>query len=487
MPAEIQATTKASRLKVRLGAKIRRLRRENRLSQAQLAERLGISPSYLNLIEHNHRNVTVGLLLKLAEVFALNIADLSDDDESRLVADLMETFDDTMFDDHDLTNTEIRELVSAAPVAAKAVIALYDSFRNAQTDMRSLAAQLSEEAEALLEFESRLPGDQVGDFIQENDNYFGDIEEEAERVRAEAVLGTGDPLPGMIRHLENVYGVRVVILPPAPGAEAVRRYDAATRRLEISDMLPRSSRIFQIGHQIGLLAASPVFDTLLLEGGLRTPDARALGRVTLANYFAGALMMPYAPFLETARTLRYDIELLQHHFGANFEQICHRLTTLQRPGAEGVPMHMLRVDIAGNISKRFSASGLRIPRHGGACPRWNAYTAFLSPGVINAQVSQMSDGNSYFCIARTVQKRAGGYGTPQRILSIGLGCELVHARQLVYSDGIDLERPDRAIPAGIQCRSCERMDCQQRAFPPVHHRLNIDENTRGLSAYVTAP
>jgi predicted transcriptional regulator len=346
---------------------------------------------------------------------------------------------------------------------------------------------VSEEAEILLEYESRLPADQISDFIQESGNYFADIEEEAERIRGEAGLDRNDPILGLTAYLEQAHGIRVAVLPPGPGTEAMRRYEPGGRRLEISESLPRSSRLFQIGHQIGLLAASPVFDTLLLEGGLKTPDVRSLGRIALANYFAGALMMPYGAFHGMAKTVRYDIELLQHHFDASFEQVCHRLTSLQRPGAKGVPLHMLRVDIAGNISKRFSASGLRIPRHGSACPRWNVYSAFLSPGVINGQVSRMPDGNAYFCIARTIQKRGGGYGSPQRVLSIGLGCELSYAREVVYSDGIDLESPERAIAAGVQCRSCDRMDCRQRAFPPVHHKLAIDENTRGLSAYVSTP
>lgn len=483
----VAVASKANKQKVRLGAKVRRLRREKRLSQAQLATQLGISSSYLNLIEHNHRNVTVDLLLKLADLFDLNISDMAEDDEGQLLADLMEAFDDALFEETDLTNTDVRELVRAAPAAARAMLKLYDAYRNAETDIRSLATQVSEEAEVMLEYESRLPADQISDFIQESGNYFADIEQEAERIRAEAGLDRSDPVIGMTAYLEQAFGVRVAVLPPMPGMGSLRRYDPNTRRLEISEMLPRSSRLFQISHQIGLLAASPVFDTLLLEGGLKTPEVRALGRVALANYFAAALMMPYTPFHQTAKALRYDIELLQHHFDASFEQVCHRLTTLQRPGAKGVPMHMMRVDIAGNISKRFTASGLRIPRHGGACPRWNVYTAFLAPGVVNGQVSRMADGNAYFCIARTIQKGGGGYGAPQRVLSIGIGCDLAHARELVYSDGIDLEAADNAVPVGVQCRSCDRMDCRQRAFPPVHHKLAIDENARGLSAYVSVP
>lgn len=470
---------------LKLGAKIRRLRRAAGLTQAQLAERLDISPSYLNLIEHNNRNVTVDLLLRLAEQFGLNLADLAEDEEGGLVADLMEVFGDTLFEEMDLTTTDVRELVSATPVASKAVVALYDAYRKTQMDVLTLTEQVSDEAGALLDFESQLPAERVSDFIQENSNHFPDIEEEAERVRRDARLDARDPFNAMTDYMQTAYGIRVAVLPPAPQAEAARRFDPALRTLEISERLARHSRTFQLAHQLGLVAAGSIFDMLLNEGGLTSGETRALGKVALANYFAAALIMPYEPFLESAKALRYDIELLQHHFGTSFEQICHRLTTLQRPGRKGVPFHMLRVDIAGNVSKRFSLSGLRIPRYGGACPRWNVYAAFLSPGVINAQISLMPDKESYFCIARTVTTGTGGYGAPQSFLSIGLGCEIGHARELVYADGIDLDNPDRGIPAGTQCRTCERMDCRQRAFPPVYHRLNIDENVRGLSAYVS--
>ena len=267
---------------------------------------------------------------------------------------------------------------------------------------------------------------------------------------------------------------------------AGRRFDRRDARLEISARLDGPSRAFQLAVQIGLLSAGPVLEMLLTENRVKDDQARALGRVALANYFAAALLMPYERFLEAARAQRYDIELLQHQFNASFEQVCHRLTSLNRPDARGIPLHMLRVDTAGNISKRFTLSGLPIPRHGGACARWNVYAAFLNPGVIQAQVSKLPDGEAYFCIARTVRKGGVGHGAPQYFQSIGLGCELRHAREMVYSDDIDLDRPERFGEIGVACRICERMDCAQRAFPPVHLRYTIDEDVRGASPY-TAP
>ncbi len=471
----------------RLGAKIRRLRRQRAWSQAGCAQRLRISASYLNLIEHNRRNVTVPLLLQLAELFELDLSSLAEEDEGRLAADLMEVFGDALFSEHELMTTDVRDLVSANPPVGRAVVSLYDAYRNACQDVRTLAERRAADDEGdLVGLDSGLqPADQVSDFIQQNGNYFGALEGAAERVRAEARIGPGEPFAGLVDYLAAAHGVRVAVLPPAPGRNVVRHFDPATRGLEISELLPAPSRNFQLVHQIGLLAAGAELDAELEEGEF-SGEARALARVALANYFAAALLMPYEPFLTSARTLRYDLELLEHHFGASFEQVCHRLTTLQRPGARGVPFHMLRTDIAGNISKRFSLSGIHIPRHGGACPRWNVYTAFMQPGVIHTQLSRMPDGASYFCIARTLHKRGGGYGAPQSYLSIGLGCEVGYAKELVYADGKDLHNPEIAVPIGVACRICERMDCRQRAFPPISHRLNINENMRGLSAYVSA-
>jgi predicted transcriptional regulator len=211
-----------------------------------------------------------------------------------------------------------------------------------------------------------------------------------------------------------------------------------------------------------------------------------VARVALANYFASAVLMPYREFLEAAGSERYDIEVLGHRFRTSFEQVCHRLTTLRRPGAEGVPFHFVRIDVAGNISKRFSASGLRFARFSGACPRWNVFAAFLTPGMIRTQIAQMPDGTTYFWIARTLRKDGGGYHSPHTVFALGLGCEIRHARQLVYAEGVDLDNREAAVPVGITCRLCERMECEQRAFPPLQHALLIDENVRGASFYAPA-
>jgi len=263
----------------------------------------------------------------------------------------------------------------------------------------------------------------------------------------------------------------------------LQRYDPERKTLMLSELLPTRSRTFQLAHQVAITALGDLLERHAVEGRFVSAGARVLAKVALANYFAGAVLMPYAAFHQAARDERYDIDVLGRRFRVGFEQVCHRLTTLRRPGAEGVPFHMIRLDVAGNISKRFSASGIRFARFSGVCPRWNVFSAFLTPGMIRIQVSRMPDGVAYFCIARTIQKDAGGYHAQQPVQSIGLGCQIEYARQLVYSDGVNLDSRDTLVPVGITCRLCERTDCDQRAVPSLKVPLHVDENQRGMSLY----
>jgi len=468
----------------RLGAKVRALRRKDQLTQVQLAEKLGISPSYLNLIEHNQRPLTATLLLKLAQLFRVDLATFAGEDENRLATDLHEVFGDPLFEDHDVVVADARD-VATNPAAARAIVTLYRAYREARETARALATRLSdtEGGETFGVDPSRLPSEEVSDVLQESRNHFPELEDASERLAMDAKLDRDDLYNGMVRYLETTHRIKVVVTSALNDGKAVRRFDPAKGTLAVSEVLPPRSRNFQVAHQIGILTLQQTFDRIVAKARLTTPDSVSLCRVALANYFAGALLMPYEPFRAAAENVRYDVELLGHRFRTSFEQVCHRITTLQRPGAEGVPFHLIRVDIAGNISKRFSASGIHFARFSGSCPRWNVHAAFMSPGNIRTQLSQMPDGTLYFCIARSIRNRRGGFGSPQALLAIGLGCEVSHAKRLVYSDGFDLSSCDAAVPIGTSCRLCERMDCEQRAFPSLQHRLSIDENVRGRSFY----
>ena len=465
----------------RLGARVRALRRRHGMNQVELGVKLGISPSYVNLIEHNHRPLTAPLLLRLAQIFPVDLAGFVGEDESRIAADLHEVFGDAIFEEHDLTTADVRDLASN-PQIARAVLTLYRSYRDS-VEARQALASLASDGGDLAGFDAaRLPSEEVSDVIQKHLNYFPQIEEAAETVARDARLNPSDVGPGLARYLEKTLGVGIAI---TSGAEsrAVRRYDPDRRTLYLSEILPPRTRNFQLAHQIGLFTAGPIFSRIIAAARLTSPGSPALCRIALANYFAGALLMPYAAFYESARSLRYDIELLGHRFRTSFEQVCQRLTTLRRPGARGVPFHFIRVDIAGNISKRFSASGIRFARFSGLCPKWNVHAAFMTPEMIRTQLSQMPDGTTYLCVSRTVRKDYGGHGAAHTLLAISLGCEVGHARELVYADGLDLEHPQAAVPIGITCRLCDRLDCEQRAFPAIQHRLAIDENFRGPSFY----
>jgi predicted transcriptional regulator/DNA-binding XRE family transcriptional regulator len=469
----------------RLGSKIRALRRREGLSQVQLAERLEISPSYLNLIEHNRRPLSAPILIKLAQLFQLDLQAFAGEAEQGLASDLLEIFGDPIFDPYEMTASDVRELASSSPMVGRAIAALYHAYRNARESANSLATQMSEDLTREIS-PSVVPSEEVTDLIQKHSNYFPEIEDASETLWQKAQLDTNNMFSRLQLHLATEHKVLVKVEKDGAMKGAVRRFDPNTRVITLSEVLAPRSRNFQLAHQIGLFEASGIFDRIVRDQILTSDDSRALGRVALANYYASAVLMPYVPFLEAARAERYDIELLGHRYRTSFEQVCHRLTNLQRPGSEGIPFHMVRIDIAGNISKRFSASGMRFARYSGACPRWNVHAAFFTPGMIRVQLSKMPDGTAYFCVARTVRDNAGGYHAPHALHSVGLGCQVRYAKELVYADGVDLDNLDAAVPIGPACRLCERADCEQRAFPPLHQPLEVDENVRGRSFYAPA-
>lgn len=470
-----------------LGAKVRTFRREQGLSQAELATRLGVSASYLNLIENNRRPLPATLLLKLAGEHGFDLQRFGVDAERRLDADLLEVFADPLFASHHLTNRDVREVIAASPSAAQAVLTLYRAYKRSQESADSLAEKLHEGPDDGAKIDrARSPSEDVNDFVQTRGNHFPELEELAERIWREAGIRSDDLYRGLATHLAQAHGVEVKVVRSvdAKGEGTLRRLDTRARTLLLSELLPTRSRSFQLAHQLALLEGRALFDRLTGDPALPTHEARTLARVALANYAAGAVMMPYEPFLQACQDERYDIDVVGRRFRVGFEQVAHRLTTLKRPGREGVPFHMLRIDMAGNISKRFSGSGIRFARFSGACPKWNVFAAFLTPGMIRVQVSRMPDNGVFFCIARTIQKDSGGYHQQPPIQAIGLGCRLEHARALTYAAGINLDDPTIIVPVGVTCRTCERSDCAQRALPSVRHPLHIDDNVRRLSLYM---
>lgn len=453
-----------------IGRTVRRLRTEQRLSQQVLAARLGISASYLNLIEHDQRAVTASLLIKLGETLRVDLATLSGREERQLETGLREAFADPMLSADAVPEAEIAELAAAAPNAARAIQALYRAWRVAREDAGGIALPSGRRVV--------LPNEEARDFFDDRANHFPPLETAAETMAAELRAAPAEMNHAIADRLRRVHGLTVTV---QPLEGALRRYDPATRGLTLSETLPRESRGFHMAFQLALLEARDVVEAVLADAVPSSPEAGMLIRVGLLNYIAGALLMPYAPFLDAARALRHDMEALAARFGVSYEQACHRLSTLQRPGARGVPFFFLRVDPAGNVSKRFSAAGFPFARYGGSCPRWVVHTAFAQPGVVQVQVAELPDGAAYLCFAHRVTRPSRGWGEPRPVHVVAMGCGVAHADEVAYADGIDLQRSKVGI--GLSCRLCDRPDCRSRAFPPLEHRLALDPNSAGVTPY----
>ena len=453
-----------------IGRTVRRLRTERGLSQQALASRLGISASYLNLIEHDQRAVTASLLIKLAETLRVELAELSGTEERQLEVGLREAFADPLLGVEAIPEAEVGAIAGGSPNAARAVLALYRAWRVAREDAGGIALPSGRRI--------LLPNEEARDLFNERANYFPSLEEAAEAIGAGLGATPHEANHAIAERLRRVHGLTVTVQ-PLEGAH--RRYDPVARSLALSESLPRESRGFQMAFQLALLEARDAVDAAIKEAAPSSAEAGALIRVGWLNYVAGALLMPYEPFLFAARDLRHDMEAVAARFGVSYEQACHRLSSLQRPGARGVPFFFLRVDPAGNVSKRFSAAGFPFARFGGSCPRWVVHTALSTPGQVQVQVAELPDGAAFLCFARTVIQPASHWGEPAPVHVVAMGCNLAHAGEVVYADGLDLERARVGI--GLSCRLCDRPDCRSRAFTPLEHRLALDPLTTSSSPY----
>ena len=473
--------------KVLLGHKIRRFREELGLKQSEMAEQIEISSSYLNLIEHNQRPVTVQLLFRLGQAFDIDLKEFAEDDNARLYAGLREVFGDPLFGERRARESDIRAISEAGPTAAEAVLTLYKSYRELREDSQVLAEHLASRETPHGLGGQVFPVEEVREFLQSESNHFPEIEASAERLWIDAELDPTDVFRGLSKYFKEVQGIDVRVLPVDVMPETIRRYDFHRRRVLLSELLSPSGRVFQLGVQLALNTHRELLDGHVDRADLSSSEARRLCRLSLANYLAACIIMPYGRFLDAAQKLRYNIEILQRRFGASFEQVCHRLTTLNRSGARGIPFFFIRVDNAGNVSKRLSGGGFYFARFGGTCPRWIVHDAFRMPGQIQTQVAEMPDSSRFFTIARTVDAaETRTWEQPPRY-AIGLGCDIRDANRLVYADGVGLENHRSTTAIGVACRVCERLDCRQRAHPPLNYRLKIDENVRRTTSFIFAP
>ena len=467
--------------KLFVGPRFRRIRQQLGLSQTQIAEGLGISPSYINLIERNQRPVTAQILLRLAEAYDLDLRDLATADEDRFFAELNEIFSDPLFRQIELPKQELRDLAELCPGVTHALQRLYAAYTEARRGETMVAAQMADRDEGA-RFEAN-PIERVRDLIEANRNYFPELETAAENLRDELNVPAEELFAALSARLREKHSILTRIMPVDVMRETLRRFDRHRRQLLISELVDNPSRAFQLAFQIALAECASPIESIIGRAGPLDDAPRRLYRITLANYFAAATMMPYQAFQTAAEALGYDLNVLSQRFNAGFEQVCHRLTTLQRPNARGVPFFMLRVDSAGNVSKRFSSGTFPFSKFGGTCPLWNVHSTFDTPDRLLSQVIELPDGTRYFSIAQSVRRPAAPHAQPQPRFAIGLGCEIRHAPKLVYATGLNLDSAEGA-PIGVNCRLCERENCSQRAEPPITRTLILDENTRRMSSFV---
>ena len=465
--------------KLFVGPRLRRFRETLGLTQARMAEDLGISASYLNLIERNQRAMSAKVLLRMADRYDFDIAAIAGSSDVQLISDVYDALRDPLFRDAQVTKSEAEDLVGASPNAARAILRLYGKHRDqalresTQTRDRGQLELLEQSTEAI---------ESVRSFVQDNRNYFPRLDSVAETISDEIGLFDRRPNAVLSERLSQTHKVTVRIRPIDVMPKMLRYFDRHQRRIDLSELLTQSGRRFQLAFQIGMLEQRKLIDQIVASAKLPSKEAEGLCRTTLGNYFAAALVMPYGRFLQEAEKARYDVDLLAHRFGASFEQIAHRLTTLQKPDARGIPYFFVRIDVAGNVSKRLSAGRFHFSKLGGSCPVWNIHESFNAPDEVLTQIIQLPDETTYFSIAKMVSRFSGTYKSPAQKMAIGLGCDIAYAPRLAYADQyhLDVHQP---TPIGPNCYLCERVECLQRAHAPLNKALKFDERARSRSIY----
>lgn len=472
--------------KTYVGSRLRQLRRERDLSQASLAATLGLSASYVNQIEHDVRPLTVPVLLRITEAFGVDATFFSRDDDSRLLAEVQDVMLDREINPANVELQELSEMVYNHPQLARAMVEMHQRYRNVR-DKFSIAVDnrtnTPEERRPIAEAVS-MPHEEVRDFIYARQNYFDALDRRAEAIAAQLGWQPYDSRAmedSIARRLQMDHDVTITSSKEESGT--LHHFDPETRLLTIHARLNPGQRAFRMATELGYLEANDLIEGIVDDGIWSTPEARTLAIRGVASYFAAAVMLPYKIFHSEAEKSGYDIEYLGQLFGVGYETTAHRLSTLQRPNLRGIPFTFVRVDRAGNMSKRQSATGFHFTHYGGTCPLWNVFETFTNPGQVLRQFAQMPDGRNYLWISRTVRHHEARFGEVDKMFAIGLGCEARHADRTVYSRGFNLQDLSTATPIGSGCRVCTRENCAQRAFPSVHGRINIDAHESTIAPY----
>lgn len=455
------------------GSRLRAIRTERRLKQSELAAALAISPSYLSQLENDDRPLTPALVERLSRAFPLDWREIGAGDAETRLAALRDANADPLFAEP-IDSAQLARFAEQQPMLAERFIALHEAYRRAGQRLAMVDEALSAETGSI----ARLPWEEVRDWFHLENNYVDSLDRAAESLADQ--LGGLSPETGAIEaYLRDALSVSLVY----SGQAGLRSFDAEMGHLTIDPGQPSESRRFQLAHQLAALALKDEIAAVVENARLNSAASRQLLFVGLCNYAAGALLMPYRRFRSAARAVRHDIDRLAQQFGVSFEQACHRLSTLQREDALGVPFFFCRVDMAGNITKRHSATRLQFARFGGACPLWIVHEAVAIPDRILVQLAETPDGVRYVSMAKGLVKPSGSYDRAPRRYAVALGCEAEHAHEFVYADGLDLAADRAATRIGISCRICPRADCDQRAFPPSDRPISVDPDSRGVVPY----
>ncbi len=453
-----------------MGPRLKRVRRELRLTQADMAADLEISPSYVALMERNQRPVTAEMLIKLATTYRIDIADLAEGEVEKTASQLQVILRAPFFTDIDLPRIDIDDVAASYPGFAEALLRLHGAHEQLQA---TFAEQRENSADEALD-----PVAEARAFLAEQRNCFPALDDSAS-VLGEKLRGS----TALAEHIEREHGLSVRFAAPEEMRDALRFHDFHRRRVLVNASLGEAGRRFQLALQIAALKQREAIAAILQSSGIASDNGRTLAAQALRSYWAAALIMPYAAFLQAARRLRFDVEALAAEFDVSFEQAAHRLTTLQKTDASGVPFFFIRLDAAGNVSKRLDGAGFPFARYGGACPLWNVHACFARPGELMLQRIELPEGGRFVSIARTVESRPHRYGQPRPVRAIALACAEENLDQLVYADTLRALPPE---PVGVTCRLCHRPRCHARAAPPIGREVLSDQFLRTSEPFAFA-
>jgi predicted transcriptional regulator/DNA-binding XRE family transcriptional regulator len=461
----------SSNRRIYLGPSLKRLRRDRGLTQSDMAADLEVSPSYIALLERNHRPLTAEILLRLAQTYALDLSALTGEGGSDETGRLQAALKDPIFADIDLPSSETGDIATNFPSITEAFLRLYTAYQEEQLALADRGAD--GRATAGQDVEASDPVAESRRFLAARRNSFPLLDDAAERL-ARNVSGH-DNITG---YLKARHDLRVRRVPAQVMVGSTRRLDWHRKEILLDDELDGASQNFQLALQLAYLEMAAEIAAVLKDGSFVTENGERLTRRALAGYAAAAVLMPYSAFARAVEARHYDVEALARQFGTSFEQTAHRLTTLQKPGQERAPFFFIRVDEAGNVSKRLDGAGFPFARHGGGCPLWNVHQAFRTPRQIVTQWLELPGGQRFFSIARTVTAGGGGYGRPRVERAIALGCAAEHADRLIYTQGDAGPGPEAATPIGVTCRLCHRTECTARSAPPIGRQILPDDIRR---------